>query len=363
MSAESHVNLTSLEAYDFPLRDELIAQRPVEPRDSSRLMVIDRKTGKWEHKRFTDLPGYFDAKDLLIANNTRVIKARLQGQRIREENGQEVRGGKVEMLLLEEVRPLVWEGAFHSAARAKPGVRFEVPTPDGKGLNGVIVRGSYESDHGTIEVQFDRDPVACGAGVIPLPHYIDRDANAADEAEYQTMYAKQGSSAAAPTAGLHFTPRVMDGLRERGAAWDEVTLNVGLGTFRPVKTSDIREHLMHEERYQVSSEVAALVTEGKREGQRITAVGTTAVRTLESAWDPEMREVRPGTSRTSIFIYPGGREIQVVDRLITNFHLPKSTLLMLVCAFGGRELILEAYNEALRENYRFFSYGDAMLVL
>lgn len=368
-------DLHSLSAYDFHLPEELIAQKPVEPRDASRLLVIHRKTGTWAHRTFRDLPEYLDASDLLVANNTQVIPARLAGHRRLEVKGadgvlREEVGGKVEMLLLEEIEPLVWEGAFHAAARLKEGLKFSMPTPGGVPLLGEIVRGSYLAPGGLIWARFDRDPVESGAGELPLPHYINRKVESGDLATYQTVYAKNRGSAAAPTAGLHFTPAVMSALSARGTDWKEVTLHVGLGTFRPVKTESILDHVMHEERYAISESVAHDVTAAKHSGKRIVAVGTTSVRTLESAWDStagggnfKAGALKSGTGRTSIFIYPDGRPFQVVDRLITNFHLPKSTLLMLVSAFGGRDLILAAYAEAVKEKYRFFSYGDAMLVL
>lgn len=350
----------SLDAYDYELPESLIAQHPVHPRDASRLLVIDRAKGTWQHRMFADLPGYFGPQDVLVANNTRVIKARLLGKR--------PTGGAVEFVLLEKLGPRTWEGLFKASARYVPGVSFEIPTPDGRGLRGTLVRGSADSPHGTVVAEFDRDPVECDAGELPLPHYIRRDAREAADAEtYQTLYAKKAGSAAAPTAGLHFTADVLSRLRASGTDWQEVTLDVGLGTFRPVKTEDIRGHVMHEERYEISDEVAERVTRAKRAGKRITAVGTTSVRTLESAWRAGRNAgeagLRGGMGRTSIFIYPGAFEFQVVDRLITNFHLPKSTLLMLVSAFAGRELVLAAYQEAVRQKYRFFSYGDAMLIL
>lgn len=363
-------DLFTLDAYDYELPEPLIAQRPAEPRDASRLLVIDRARGRWEHRKFTDLPGYFGAEDVLVANNTRVIRARLTGRRLSgpSEVGAEGRlAGRAEFLMLEQLGPLRWRGLFKASARYLPGLKFQVPTPDGRGLVGTIVIGSYGSPGGTIEAEFDRDPLECGAGELPLPHYIKRDAAAsADEANYQTLYAKRGTSAAAPTAGLHFTPAILERLRASGASWEELTLEVGLGTFRPVKTDDIREHLMHDERYDVPAEVAARLGDAKRAGKRITAVGTTSVRTLESAWREGGGALKAGTGRTSIFIYPGSPNFEgfrVVDRLLTNFHLPKSTLLMLVSAFAGRELVLEAYREAVREEYRFFSYGDAMFVV
>jgi S-adenosylmethionine:tRNA ribosyltransferase-isomerase len=360
----SSPDLFSINAYDFALPEELIAQQPASPRDSSRLLVVDRARGKWEHRVFTDLPDYLDSRDLLVANNTRVIKARLLGRRLKQEAGIWVAGGRVEFVMLEEVAPRTWEGLFKASATYVPGLRFEIPTPDGQGLRGTLVRGSKDSPHGTVVAEFDRDPVESGAGELPLPHYIRREPGAQDDSSYQTLYAKRAGSAAAPTAGLHFTDRVMSRLREKGVGWEEVTLDVGLGTFRPVKVSDIRQHAMHDERYEISTEAASHLNAAKQQGRRIVAVGTTSVRTLESAWRAGQGSLKAGPGRTSIFIHPGAAQpFQVVDRLLTNFHLPKSTLLMLVAAFAGRELVLAAYQEAVRENYRFFSYGDAMLVL
>jgi S-adenosylmethionine:tRNA ribosyltransferase-isomerase len=366
------VDPNSLDAYDFALPPELIAQEPAEPRDSSRLLVVDRARGTWEHKVFTDLPAYLDERDLLVANNTRVFKARLLGQRLIEKpDGMFERGGRVEFLLLEEVSPRVWEGAFHASVKHKPGVLFEIPVPEGSPLRGKLIQGASGSPYGTVLAEFDRDPVSSGAGAVPLPPYIKRAGpvghskagEPGDEERYQTLYAKHSGSAAAPTAGFHFTERVFTELRRKGVEWAEVTLHVGLGTFRPVKTADIREHRMHEERYEIAPPAAERITDAKRAGRRIVAVGTTSVRTLEGAWDPAGKRLRAGAGRTSIFIRPGAHEFQVVDRLITNFHLPKSTLLMLVSAFAGRELVLAAYEEAVHQRYRLFSYGDAMLIL
>ncbi len=349
-----------LDDYDYVLPADRIAQQPAEPRDHSRLMVLHRSSGKIEHRRFLDLPEYLDAQDGLVANNTRVIPARLQGLRVLPDGKT---GGKVEFLLLEEVEPGVWEGAFHASAKYKPGLRFRIPTPDGRGLEGELVRGAEASPSGTVWARFDRDPVSSGAGEIPLPHYIGRHADASDLDRYQTLYAKQAGSAAAPTAGLHFTARVMDALRARGTFWEEVTLHVGIGTFRPVKTADIRSHVMHEERFEIPTATAERLDRHRAAGGRVVAVGTTSVRALESAWDAGTGKLRPGPGRTRVFLHPGGQTPRVVDRLITNFHLPKSTLLMLVSTLAGRELTLEAYSVAVREGYRFFSYGDAMLIL
>jgi S-adenosylmethionine:tRNA ribosyltransferase-isomerase len=351
-----------LNAYFYDLPPSQIAQAPVIPRDSSRLLVLHRRDRRWEHRIFRDLPQFLDKKDLLIANNTRVIKARLLGSRVLPGK---LEGGRVEFVMLEELRPRVWEGLFKASGKYVPGFKFKIPTPDGHGLSGVLIQGSAESASGTVVAEFDRDPVDSGAGEVPLPHYIQRAPQKRlpkdDEINYQTLYAKENGSAAAPTAGLHFTDRVMEGIASQGASWKEITLHVGLGTFRPVKDPIISKHIMHEERYLISPEVARQITGWKALGNRILAVGTTSVRTLESAWSQNSLNSGPG--RTSLFIRPGHYQFQVVDRILTNFHLPCSTLLMLVSTFAGRELVLAAYREAVKEGYRFFSYGDAMLIL
>lgn len=364
-------DLNALSAYLYDLPEELIAQKPAEPRDSSRLLVVDRARGTWAHRRFRDLPEYLDARDLLIANNTRVMKSRLLGKRVlTDAEGRESVGGKVEFFMLErrgDPAENTWEGLFHASGKYLRGFTFEIPTPDGRGLRGTLVEGSAESAHGTVVARFDRDPIASGAGQLPLPKYIDRvleGPSSADESQYQTVYAKEPTSSAAPTAGLHFTPELMARVRATGARWGEVTLNVGLGTFRSVKTPDVSKHLLHQERYEVPAETAAAVMAARRTpGDRVVAVGTTTVRTLESAWDRARDELRAGAGETSIFIRPGTHEFRAVDRLITNFHLPGSTLLMLVSAFAGHELTMAAYREAVSERYRFFSYGDAMLIV
>jgi S-adenosylmethionine:tRNA ribosyltransferase-isomerase len=355
-----------LKDYLYDLPEELIAQVPANPRDSSRLLVVHRKTGRLEHRFFTDVVEYLDQDDLLVVNNTKVLRARLLGHRIRPDGAQ---GGKVEFVMLEELAPRVWEGLFHASAKYLPGFEFLVPTPDGKGLRGRLVKGSAESVTGNVVAEFDRDPTESGAGELPLPRYIDRKTSngptSEDENRYQTVYAKELGSAAAPTAGLHFTDSVIEKLRAKHVEWAEVTLHVGVGTFRSVKTPDLASHLMHEEKYQIAPEIAQRITEAKRSGKRIVAVGTTSVRTLESAslatGDPS--SIQSGIYRTQLFIRPGHHEFKVIDRLITNFHLPGSTLLMLVSTFAGRELILKAYDVAVRERYRFFSYGDAMLII
>lgn len=357
--------LHSLNTYDFYLPPEQIAQFPVSPRDHSRLLVIDRSSGRVSHRQFRDLPEFLDEKDLLVANNTRVMKARLPGKRILSAPGEPIAyGGKTEMLLLEKITDRgeghYWQGIFNSAARQLAGFRFAVEKSGGGFVEGELVRGAKESVNGTVIARFSEDPLGHGIGELPLPHYIKEKS---DESAYQTVYAKNLGSAAAPTAGLHFTPDVLRAIEARKARWLEVTLHVGLGTFRPVKTEDIRTHHMHEERFEVSREAADVMNEHRARGGRILSVGTTSVRTLETIFNPETGRFQSGSGSTSIFIYPGGRKILAVDRLLTNFHLPKSTLLMLVSTFGGRDLILRAYDEAVKEGYRFFSYGDSMLVL
>ena len=364
--------LETLSSFDYELPPELIAHAPVEPRDQSRLMVLHRSSGRIEHRRFSDLTEYLDSNDILVANNTRVLHARLLGNRIPDGvsdpaiNPGVQLGGAIELLLLEEVRPLVWEALYRGSARGKPGLRVYFATPDGQGLIGEVVRGTTGSDQGTVEVRFGRDPESSQAGELPLPPYITRKPQANgvdDEHRYQTVYAREAGSAAAPTAGLHFTESLLTRLKSQGVAWREVTLHVGIGTFRPVKAEQLADHIMHEERYEISSEVAAELNGCKRSGRRIVAVGTTSVRTLESAWDASAGALKAGAGRSRLFIRPGHHEFHAVDRMITNFHLPKSTLLMLVGTFAGVELMREAYRVAVAERYRFFSYGDAMLIL
>jgi S-adenosylmethionine:tRNA ribosyltransferase-isomerase len=353
----------SLDTYDYELPDELIAREPVEPRDASRLLVLHRGSGRIEHRLFKDLPAILDGDDLLVANNSRVIPARLLGHRIGADGKP---GGRVEFLLLEELEPgRLWEGLLRSSARAQPGFRFEIVGEGGAQLRGEVLRAAADSEAGTVRARFDGDPLKPGLGSLPIPPYLNRAAAETDEESYQTVYARTPGSAAAPTAGLHFTKEILRRLAARGVGWEELTLHVGLGTFRPVKARDVREHPMHEERFEVDAEVAERITRWKAGGHRVCAVGTTAVRTIESAWDPARRCLVPGPGRTRLFLHPGGvAKFQVVDRLFTNFHLPKSTLLMLVCAFvGGIDPVLAAYREAVRERYRFFSYGDAMLIL
>ena len=332
--------------YDLP--EERIAQTPVEPRDHSRLMVIHRDTDEIEHRHFYDVIDYLNPGDVLVVNDTRVIPARLYGER--------PTGGACEVLLLKQLAPKRWETLVKPGKKLKPGA--EIVFGDGRlcgrvlettDVGGRIVEFECE---GTFEAALD------ALGEMPLPPYIHEQLE--DRERYQTVYARHEGSAAAPTAGLHFTPELLDRIREKGIDVVPVLLHVGLGTFRPVKVENIEEHQMHSEHFEVTEDAARRVNAARERGGRVIAVGTTSVRTLESAAENGKLVAKRG--ETSIFIRPGYR-YQMVDALITNFHLPKSTLMMLVSALYDREKILSAYETAVKENYRFFSFGDAMLIL
>ncbi len=333
--------------YDLP--EELIAQTPVEPRDHSRMLVVHRAGGVLEHRHFYDITDYLNPGDVLVVNNTRVIPARLIGER--------TGGGAAEVLLLKQLGPKNWETLVRPGRRLKPGA--EVSFGGGK----LIARMLETTDaggriveficEGTLEAMLDE------LGEMPLPPYIHE--KLADRDRYQTVYARHDGSAAAPTAGLHFTPELLDKIRAMGVKIVPVLLHVGLGTFRPVKVEDVEEHEMHSEYYEVTPEAAEAVNAARAAGGRVFAVGTTSVRTLESAAG-EDGLLRAQSGWTNIFITPGYR-FKLVDALITNFHLPESTLVMLVSAFYSREGTLAAYAEAVRQKYRFFSFGDAMLLL
>jgi len=336
--------------FDFYLPEALIAQHPVEPRDASRLMVLNRDSGGIEHHRFRDLVSLLKEGDVLVLNNTRVIPARLIG----EKEGTE---GKIEVLILKRLELDVWE------ALVKPGKRLKVGQKVHFG-QGILVGELLEIlENGNRRIHFTYsgvfETILDTLGQMPLPPYIT--AQLDDQERYQTVYAKERGSVAAPTAGLHFTPELLGELQTKGVEIVEILLHVGLGTFRPVKVEDIRDHHMHSEYYRINLEAAEQINRAKREGRRVIAVGTTAARTLESVGDDQGR-VSPGDGWTDIFIYPG-YSFKVVDALLTNFHFPKSTLVMLVSALAGRELILKAYEIAVVERYRFFSFGDAMLIL
>ncbi|MDY3919059.1 MAG: tRNA preQ1(34) S-adenosylmethionine ribosyltransferase-isomerase QueA [Candidatus Limivivens sp.] len=334
--------------YDLP--EELIAQDPLEDRSGSRLLVLDRETGKREHRIFRDVIEYLNPGDCLVVNNTKVIPARLFGSR-------EGTNAKIEVLLLKRKEDNIWETLVKPGKKCKIGTRISF----GEGLltgevvdiveeGNRLIRFSYE---GIFEEILDQ------LGQMPLPPYIHHQLQ--DKNRYQTVYARHDGSAAAPTAGLHFTPELLEQIREKGVKIAHVTLHVGLGTFRPVKVEDVTDHHMHSEFYIVEEDQAALINETKKQGGKIVAVGTTSCRTLESATG-EDGILKAGSGWTDIFIYPG-YQFKMIDRLITNFHLPESTLVMLVSALAGKEKIMAAYQEAVEMKYRFFSFGDAMLIL
>lgn len=347
---------TSLRTADFyyHLPEELIAQHPMEKRDHSRLMVLDRQNHTLEHKHFYDIPDYIRPEDVLVINNSKVIPARLYGHA----EGRPEAG--IELLLLRQRAADTWECLVKPGKRAKPGHRMVF----GEGmLTGEVVE-LVEEGNRLIRFDFDREKyeniynILHEIGLMPLPPYITE--RLSDRDRYQTVYAKTEGSAAAPTAGLHFTPELLDALRAKGVAIAPVMLHVGLGTFRPVKEDAITDHVMHTEFFSVPAESARLINERRTAGGRVICVGTTSCRTLESASD-ESGTVHAMEGDTGIFIYPGYR-FKAVDALITNFHLPESTLLMLVSAFYDREHMMKAYEVAVEEKYRFFSFGDAMLI-
>lgn len=346
-----------LEDFDYDLPPELVAQEPVEPRDASRLLVVHRAAGRLEHRQFRDLPDYLHAGDVLVRNVTRVLRARLVGRR----SG----GGPAELLLLEPRPDGTWEALARPARRLRPGVRlrFDPPAPGGSEALDVTVTESLGDGRVAVRVEAEGSVPALLEvfGRVPLPPYIRRPL--ADPGRYQTVYAAAPGSAAAPTAGLHFTPAVLERLAAQEVDVADLILHVGLGTFLPVREADLERHRLHAERYEVPPAVGGTVRRAREAGGRVVAVGTTVTRALEAAADPDRPGlVRPQTGRTELFIRPGHRW-RVVDALLTNFHLPRSTLLMLVSAFAGRELVLEAYREAVRRRYRFYSFGDAMLLL
>lgn len=334
----------------YELPDELIAQTPVEPRNSSRLMVLHRKNGELEHRIFKNLPEYLNPGDCLILNDTRVIPARIYG--VKEETG-----AVVEFLLVDQKENDVWECLCKPGKRAKIGTRFSFG--EGK-LIGEIVDINEEDGNRFVKFSCEGSIFAVldEIGSMPLPPYIKEKLQ--DNERYQTVYSKELGSAAAPTAGLHFTPEMLEDIKKMGVKIGYVTLHVGLGTFRPVKVDDVTKHKMHTEHYVMPQETADLINETKKNGKRVISVGTTSCRTLESV-ATKNGKICADEDDTSIFIYPG-YEFKCIDALITNFHLPESTLIMLVSAFAGFDNIMNAYNTAVNEKYRFFSFGDAMLI-
>ena len=336
--------------FNYDLPEELIAQTPAEPRDSSRLLVYDRAAGTVEHKIFRDVIDYLNPGDVLVINQTRVIPARLYGVK-------EGTGGAIEFLLLRRLNLTDWEVILKPGRKARPGARFVF----GEGELTAEVLSVAEDGGRTVRFFFDGvfEDVLDRLGQMPLPPYIHEKLE--DKTRYQTVYAKVDGSAAAPTAGLHFTPELLERIRQKGIEVVPVLLHVGLGTFRPVKAEDVAEHHMHSEYYEVTPDQAEAINAARARGGRLVCVGTTSVRTLEPV-ATEDGVVHPGSGFTQIFITPGVK-IKAVDALITNFHLPQSTLLMLISALMGREQALETYELAVRERYRFFSFGDAMMIV
>lgn len=335
--------------FDYDLPQELIAQDPLEQRDSSRLLILDKETGERTHKIFHDIIDYLHEGDCLVINNTKVIPARLIGER-------EGTGGKVEVLLLKRRSDNVWETLVKPGKKARPGMRLSF----GGGLLHAEVQEVVDEGNRLIRFEYEGifEEILDQLGQMPLPPYITHQLK--DKNRYQTVYAKYEGSAAAPTAGLHFTQELLEQIQAKGVRIARVTLHVGLGTFRPVKVEDVTEHHMHTEFYHVSEEAADIINETKKQGGRVICVGTTSCRTIESAAD-DQGIVHATEGDTDIFIYPG-YQFRVLDCLITNFHLPESTLLMLVSALAGKENIMAAYKEAVEMRYRFFSFGDAMFI-
>lgn len=334
--------------YDLP--EELIAQEPLEDRSGSRLMLLDKHSGEIKHHRFSEISGFLQPKDCLVINNTKVIPARLYGNRADT-------NARIELLLLKRKEENIWETLVKPGKKARIGTKLIF----GDGiLTGEII-DIVEEGNRLIRFSYDGifEEILDKLGQMPLPPYITHQLK--DKNRYQTVYAKYDGSAAAPTAGLHFTPKLLDEIKNMGVNIAEVTLHVGLGTFRPVKEKDVLKHHMHSEFFQIDEEAADLINDTKKRGGRIISVGTTSTRTLEAAADAD-GHLKAKSGWTEIFIYPG-YQFKVIDGLITNFHLPESTLLMLVSALAGREQVLHAYEEAIRSRYRFFSFGDAMLVL
>ena len=343
--------------FDYSLPPELIAQTPIEPRDQARLMVLNHSTSSLKHQRFFEIVDYLRAGDVLVFNNSRVIPARLSGKRVDS-------GGRLEILLLRRHSPNVWETLVRPGKRARTGTKIEITTdsisgerPDSKVMAEVVGIG----EGGTRLISFSDETLLPELGKIPLPPYIHVPLQ--DPERYQTVYAKVAGSAAAPTAGLHFTPKLIDKIKSKGVHCLFITLHVGLDTFRPVRENDPLKHPIHREYGVISQEAANELSQAKAKGRRIICVGTTTVRLVEAAVQASSTvAIQPFEGWVSLFIVPG-HQFRMVDALITNFHLPRSTLLMLVTAFTGKDLINQAYQEAIAQQYRFYSFGDAMLIL
>ncbi len=338
------------EDFDFELPEELIAQSPLKDRSASRLLVVNRETGQYEDHHFSEVIDFLRPDDIIVRNNTRVIPARLYG--VKEETG-----GHCEVLLLKDTGDDIWECLIGNAKIIKPGTIITFGDGSLKaecikyGENGVrYLKLIYD---GILMEVLDK------LGEVPLPPYIKEKLD--DKERYQTVYSKIEGSAAAPTAGLHFTNELIEKIEAKGCKFVDITLHIGLGTFRPVKVDDINDHVMHTEHYEITQEAADILNQAKKNGQRIVCVGTTSVRTLEAVMQ-KYGEFKAVTDETNIFIYPG-YQFKACDVMITNFHLPKSTLIMMICAFAGQDLIWDAYHHAIEEKYRFFSFGDSMIIL
>lgn len=338
--------------FDYELPEELIAQEPLSQRDASRMLVVDRKQGRWSDDKFLDFPDYVRENDVLVINNTRVFPARLKGRR-------DPSGGRVEVLLIRELKPFTWEALVRPGHRLKQGARLIFGNQrllaellDGPG-NG-IRRMRFQCE-AAFETVLDE------LGETPLPPYIRRAPQLADRERYQTLFAREAGAIAAPTAGLHFTTEVLQKVRERGAQVAQITLHVGYGTFEPVRAEHIEQHSVATEQFEITTEAASLINAARAAGGRVVAVGTTTTRALEAAAGAK-EKVEPMKKNADLTIVPG-YEFRITDALLTNFHLPRSSLLLLVCAFAGRNLILDAYRHAVERRYRFYSYGDCMLLI
>ncbi len=336
--------------FNYELPEELIAQDPLDKRSESRLMILSKNTGEVTHKHFYDITEYLNSGDCLVINNTKVIPARLYGNK-------EDTGAVIEILLLKRVDAATWECLTRPGKKARSGARIVF----GDGLLTGEIIDVIEEGNRLIRFEYEGifEEILDKLGEMPLPPYITHKLQ--DKNRYQTVYAKYDGSAAAPTAGLHFTPELLREIKDMGVGIAEVTLHVGLGTFRPVKVENVSDHHMHSEYYEINKEACDIINSTKANGKRVVSVGTTSTRTIESAADKD-GYLTPKKGDTDIFIYPG-YEFKVIDALITNFHLPESTLIMLVSALAGRENVLAAYDEAVKEKYRFFSFGDAMLIV
>jgi S-adenosylmethionine:tRNA ribosyltransferase-isomerase len=351
--------------FDYQLPPSLIAQEPLPDRAASRLLVLDRANGSIRHARFPDLVDLVAPEDVLVLNVSRVIPARLHGMRdaLKDSltvagSGTRGSGGKAELLLVRELPDGTWLAMGHPGGKLKPGRRVTIGSDSGVEIVAVLGGGLRRVK---FVGQLDAAATLAKYGTVPLPPYIRRPPRPEDRERYQTVYAEHDGSVAAPTAGLHFTPEVLERIKRRGTALATLDLQIGPGTFKPVEVDDLADHPMHAERYQVSDEAADLINKRRQAGGHVWAIGTTVVRTLETVAAPD-DTIRPGAGDTSLFIYPP-YAFRAVDRLLTNFHLPRSTLLMLVCAFGGYENVMRAYGEAVGEKYRFYSYGDAMAII